>query len=110
MASTLEYYKRVKQVQGELENSHPGRPVYLTFTDTRFAGSVVAAEPSVAAECIVTGTHRLSTQEEIAKFQADQLAARDRLEKLRRSRREMFVINVSPDDVRSGTGRKPTPA
>ena len=73
--NTLDYWKRVRALQRELEQTHGTEPVFvatLEHTDTRLpAGAVSIVAPELAARLICNGHHAIATDEQIAEFRAE---------------------------------------
>lgn len=72
--SLRDYWRDVRELQTELEQSHP-TGIYLAFVDRRYAGRIVLCQPGAAAKALIDSTHRRATEAEINSYLADQAIA-----------------------------------
>lgn len=114
--NTVEYYKKVNKVAGQLREKHESDTIYITSIEdasvARTGGVVTTASPDVAAKMLADNTHRESTAEEIEQYEIaqDQTARQIREKDLRR--RQQVVVTVAPEEhpVRPSRERKPKQA
>ena len=67
---TDEYFSAIKAQRVALDAHYPNGTVYLTAVANR--DSVSEADTDTAARCLVEGTHRLATDDEVAAWQDHQ--------------------------------------
>lgn len=85
---------RIKQRAAELPQENYLFSLY-NYAKRTTEGTICTAEPLLAAQCEVEGTHRLCTPEEIEKYKADEEIQRQRYTKAEYDRRNEFNINVT---------------
>lgn len=62
-------------------------------------GTIIEAETAIAAECLVRGTHRLATDDEVAAYRAEEERRRQEILEAERRRREELLLRPPQPQV-----------
>lgn len=91
--------KNVHQAQG----ARGGEFVYIAAIRGE---QVQTAAPKIAAQCLVDGTHRVATKEQIEAYEADQKKRSEEIRAEQDRRDSRVTIQLTPDMLKSVKGGK----
>jgi hypothetical protein len=104
------YWVRVKRERERLAAMFPDphTGIYITIQGGPGNGRVVQALREPVARALADETHRLSTKEEIAKFEAEQSAAAEEIHKNSLERLPQYRM-ILPPEFEQRSNRRPKP-